>query len=335
MTLMIPMMRRTMMHLNLINWDDIKKPTADFAVKKLKTECQLPVYLGKDVQGHNLLIIELEGDHSEFLNKKRPLLHGISIDIRQEVTVQRLVFRLQNLVDKDIFESFCDSLLTAIADVKDSSVCVAKVLEHMKRWKDFLAGRKIRKLSDEEVQGLFAELQFLKTLISDYGIEEEAAIEAWEGGTGFHQDFIFKNTAVEIKSLSGKERGSVKISSEDQLEGVVETVLLKVYRLTANFDHFAALSLNEQVERLKGLMVSPAEGYEAFINKLAGYGYAPLSEYDKLKFIVTDENTYEVKDDFPRIIRSALPGGILKVKYELELHRIEPYLIDNQVNFGD
>lgn len=44
------------------------------------------------------------------------------------------------------------------------------------------------------------------------------AVEAWLGPEKSHQDFIFGNTAVEIKSLSGTERSTVRISSEDQLK---------------------------------------------------------------------------------------------------------------------
>ncbi|WP_254229107.1 PD-(D/E)XK motif protein [Agrobacterium salinitolerans] len=43
------------------------------------------------------------------------------------------------------------------------------------------------------------------------------------------------NTAVEIKSLSGTERSTVRISSEDQLESLNDNLFLRIYRLTAGF----------------------------------------------------------------------------------------------------
>ena len=41
------------------------------------------------------------------------------------------------------------------------------------------------------------------------------------------QDFIFDNTALEVKTLSGRERNSVRISSEDQLDSLNDRLFLK------------------------------------------------------------------------------------------------------------
>ena len=59
-------------------------------------------------------------------------------------------------------------------------------------------------------------------------LDEKAAMEAWCGPDGAHQDFIFGNTAVEVKSLSGRERSTVRISSEDQLESLCDDLFLVV-----------------------------------------------------------------------------------------------------------
>ena len=73
------------------------------------------------------------------------------------------------------------------------------------------------------------------------------AVEAWLGPERSHQDFIFGNTAVEVKSLSGAERSSVRISSEDQLESLNDALFLRVYRLSSLADAAGARSLNEIV----------------------------------------------------------------------------------------
>src|SRR3546814_19068659 len=100
-----------------------------------------------------------------------------------------------------------------------SDVCSSDLtLAHSRRWKTFLSGRS-QHLSIEEVRGLFAEIVFLTELI-DRQMSSSDAVEAWLGPERSHQDFIFGNTAVEVKSLSGAERSSVRISSEDQLESL-------------------------------------------------------------------------------------------------------------------
>ena len=118
-------------------------------------------------------------------------------------------------------------------------------LAHIRRWKTFLSGRS-QLLSAEEVRGLFAELTFLLELI-DRQASTTAAVEAWLGPEKSHQDFIFGNTAVEIKSLSGTERSTVRISSEDQLETLNDALFLRMYRLSSLPDAARAQSLNEIV----------------------------------------------------------------------------------------
>lgn len=99
----------------------------------------------------------------------------------------------------------------------------------------------------EEVRGLFAEIVFLMELI-DRQMSSGAAVEAWLGPERSHQDFMFGNTAVEVKSLSGAERSSVRISSEDQLESLNDALFLRVYRLSSLAD--AARSTVSQRDRL-------------------------------------------------------------------------------------
>ncbi len=316
-----------------LNWHEITCPNDDYTVRKVPQQCKLPVYIGKNHHGHCLFIIELEGDHSAFFNKKKASVHGITVDLRQYGKAQRFVLSLQRLIDKDIFESLCLSLINSICRISDSSVALANSIEHLNRWKAFLAGKKARKLSPEEIRGLFAELHFLGGLVENYGVCEDEAVESWEGPQGLHQDFVMGNTAIEVKSLSGKERGTVRISSEDQLEGLVDNVYLKIFRLATAEEVPSALSLNDKVRKIETLIKSP-DALEAFTNKLALFGYVPVDEYDTPKFLVADENTYTVNSEFPKIVRSKLPVGVMKVRYELELHRIERFLTDNTIDLG-
>ena len=54
--------------------------------------------------------------------------------------------------------------------------------------------------------------------------------------------------SVEVKSLSGRERNSVRISSEDQLEALTSSLYLAVYRLSEMPESDKSISLNELVE---------------------------------------------------------------------------------------
>jgi hypothetical protein len=191
----------------------------------------------------------------------------------------------------------------------------------------FLSGRSARHLSPEEVRGLFAELMYLQEL----GASQDSitiAVDAWLGPDKSHQDFIYGNTAVEVKSLSGAERNSVRISSEDQLESLNDQLFLRIYRLSILPHAEKARSLNAIVTEIETTIHDP-DTLTGFQRKLAGYGYAPLAEYDEPLFVVSDVCTYRVGNEFPRLVRSRLTPGLAKVSYDLELEGIAPYQCDS------
>jgi hypothetical protein len=205
------------------------------------------------------------------------------------------------------------------------------VLLHIRRWKAFLSGSG-HHLSAGEVRGLFAELTFLRELI-DRGMVVRAAVEAWLGPERAHQDFIFGNTAVEIKALSGAERNSVRISSEDQLESLNDALFLRIYRLSDLDAASGAQSLNQLVSLIMGRL-DEAQAIESFEQKLVARGYAPIPEYDAPLLVVSEVRSYRVGDGFPRLVRSGMPRGVMNVAYDLALEVIESYECPDEAVHG-
>lgn len=313
-------------------WDDIAVPGADFNVRQVPGETAVPCFWGRDTTGACLFIVELQGDHTDQFRKNAVTVHGIDVDLRGgESGRQRLVLTLEKQVDRDLFEGLCLTLASALERATDSASSLAVALAHIRRWKTFLSGRS-QHLSSEEVRGLFAELTFLLELIERQA-STTAVVEAWLGPEKSHQDFIFGNTAVEIKSLSGTERSTVRISSEDQLESLNDELFLRIYRLSNLPDATGAQSLNEIVGAVQ-TQLAEAEAVEAFDRKLVAHGYAPLPDYDGPRFVVSDVHSYRVGDGFPRLMRSQLPTGIDRVAYDIRLEAIAPYECDNEEAFG-
>lgn len=307
-------------------WDQIKIPDAEYNVRLLAAGTDsIPLYWGKDTGGHCLFIIELQGDHSEQFQKDSTTVHGISLDLRafDNPSRQRLVLKLEKHVDQDIFLSLCETLIRSLHPLTDPVAALAVTLTHIKRWKTFMSGRKSRFLSPEELRGLFGELQFLRFLYQGR-LDEKAAVEAWVGPEGGHQDFIFGNTAVEIKSLSGRERSTVRISSEDQLETLCDNLFLVLFCLNERPDSDQAMSLNALVRLIEGAL-NDADALENFLRRLAASGYIEIGEYDTPKFVVAARQAYFVDKNFPRLIRSRMPVGIVRTTYEVELEKISAF----------
>lgn len=308
-------------------WDGIAVPGADFNVRQVAGEMALPCFWGRDTGGACLFIIELQGDHTAQYRRNIVSVNGIEADLRAGIPgQQRLVLALEKQVDRDLFEGLCRTLASALEHASDSASALAVALAHIRRWKTFLSGRGGQRLSAEEVRGLFAELTFLQELM-DRLPSTGAAVEAWLGPERSHQDFIFGNTAVEIKSLSGAERSTVHISSEDQFESLNDALFLRIYRLSDLPEARGARSLNDIVSAVQALIANE-EVVEDFDRKLVTHGYAPLPEYDEPRFVISEVRSYRVEQEFPRLIRSQLPVGITKVAYEIRLEAVARYECD-------
>ncbi|WP_246770812.1 PD-(D/E)XK motif protein [Taklimakanibacter albus] len=317
-------------------WDDIGVPTRDYTVRKIAAASSIPLFWGRDTLGRCLIIIELEGDFAEDFRRGVVEFHGINVDLRDSDAPQqqRLVLTLDRTVDQDLFFGLCQTLINTLAPATTSVQALAMALAHIRRWRAFLAARKSRHLSDEEVRGLWAELQYMRALYAGRLTTAET-VDGWTGADMRQQDFIFDNIAVEVKSLHGRDRNSVRISSEDQLATVVDDLFLVTHRLTVAADTAGAVSLNALVELVEGEL-GDADVLEQFSQKLADFGYLPIAAYDTPEFVVADRQTYRVEGDFPRLVRAELPSGIVRVSYEIELEAMKDFQVSNdEVLKGD
>jgi hypothetical protein len=309
---------------NLLNNDGLN-------VRRATKPPTVPFYYGKDSKGSLLLIAELSGDHKDYFFSNKINVTGIDTSLKQyPEDSQNLFIKLTNDIDKDIFEIVCFDLLKKIHDVSDPKIALSVTLNHLKRWKSFMKGSYRKVLSPQEVRGLFAELSCLFSLLQRK-VDHSVSVEAWRGPDDSHQDFIFMNSAIEIKALSGKERNSVSISSLDQLQKTVSNLYLKIYRLGTTTDQKIAKSLNELVGDIENKIDSP-DVTSKFLQLLSSAGYVPLDEYNKPNFLILNEITYLVTKDFPKLTKAEIPSGINKARYELDLSAIEPYITDNIIH---
>jgi hypothetical protein len=316
---------------NLIPWHEIVVPTSEFNVRLASHNLTVPVYWGRDSHGAYLFIVELQGDFANSFKHDRVFVKGIEVDLRSEhKNWQRLILRLSRAADLDLYEILCTSILNAVMQASDSIAAYSIIIAQLKRWRLFLSGSTDR-MSEEAVRGLFAELMFLQELM-DHFESPSAAVNSWLGPEGLHQDFVFGSAAVEVKSLMGSERSTVRISSEDQLESINEDLFLRIYRLTEELQNIQAPSLNDAVARLIDRIADP-DVSEQFVQKLIDYGYSPLPDYDLPRFGVGNILSFRVAGDFPRIVRSQLPVGIADLKYNIQLEHIAPYSCENNIVF--
>ncbi|MAS11202.1 PD-(D/E)XK motif protein [Salinisphaera sp.] len=316
-------------------WTKLTTPNYGLNVLLHPASTHLDCYWAKNSEGRCVFLIELdEGDHSNMASGVRIPLRGVEVDLKQirERHTQNLTLTLVRHVDRDIFASLCDALANSLAEVESSSVALEVAIQHLRRWKSFLSSGGKRILSPEEVRGLFAELQILRKLYQAR-LSPAAAVDAWKGPERLHNDFVFENLALEIKSLAGTDRNSVRISSEDQLDSTQDRLFLIIIGLSENEDSDHACSLNELVTSISDELAEYGVADE-FGNRLALSGYLPIPEYDQPAFLVTTESGYIVADNFPRLTRTAIPEGLFGVRYQIRIEQLDGFSCDLATVWG-
>ena len=308
-------------------WDEIQTPDTHLNVRLASSSGTTPCFYAKNSDNQLLFIMELRGDHLALFRKKSFKPRGLELDLLQDSTtsIQRLVIKLGDRVNQDLFDALCTTLIQKVEQAKDDDAALTIALEHLKRWQSFLAQHHT-KLSEEAQRGLFAELTLLDEILRHGSHEPVTLMKCWTGPVGGAQDLVIADISVEVKSISGSNRERVRISSEEQLTADTLRLFLRIYRLDpASDDTSTARSLNQKVSAITDLLAHHTDARLCFESKLADYGYIPLPDYDYPLITILQTYSYEVRDDFPRLTRQDLPDGVTKVCYELELEHLKPY----------
>lgn len=315
------------MPIERFDWSSLAKPSGkrDRNVRLLPRVCPADAYLSVDSLGRQGVIISITDDVRDHFQHNRSEVKGLGLDLVDGGGgCQHLVLTLESSSNIDIFRMFCASLMGAIGKAENQVSVVIEALRHVQRWRAFMGARTDRYLTNEEIRGLFAELEFLGECITKLG-EKEAAVDAWKGPERSPKDFALPDRMVEVKATSD---GAVKISSAEQLDSNdCDTLHLRVAYLEEAPQDSAAQSLNDLVRSLTDIFGATKAG-EKFLAKLRLAGYLPVDEYGINRFIIRRIDTFLVNEDFPRISRSNLHPSISHVRYALETgmlaeHRLE------------
>jgi hypothetical protein len=287
----------------------------------------------RDTDGSVGLLIEIHpATSAAMLREANISIRDVLIEIRHipDRNILALAVRLRDGNKSDIFLRLCLDLIDRVNNAPDNERIFYTVCQRLKKWQSLFAGSTRGLLTANEIQGLFAELCFLAELLDRGVISQEEAVSGWKGPDQAQQDFILSDIAVEIKSLTGQNRGKVRISSENQLYSHLSRLFLRVYLLAEVYETSSGEDLNSLVGCISAKIIE-ADIEDVFEAKLHMAGYIDLPEYDQPRFIVKNRYTYLVSDGFPRITQETLPAGIQSVAYDLLLTVIEQFRVSDTV----
>ena len=226
---------------------------------------------------------------------------------------------------KSAFYAFCQNLAEAITESKDEHQALERLKKRYISWKALFKKNPSQTLSREVVQGLFGELFFLNSYMTEnYGVKE--AVMSWGGPDSTSKDFAVGTDWFEIKTI-GVSTPCVRISSLAQLSSSTDGRLVVIHT-----EHMPAEYSNGQscISELISSILSKLEDETIegiLISKISSYGVGITDDSFAMKFDVKSIGKYLVSTGFPRITTDDVPfPEINNVSYEISVAAINRFL---------
>ena len=324
-------------------WSIIIPPVRNARISAMRVEHRTPwnLYWALDADHHPLLILQ----HGSGLRRsgRLPKLRGLRVEIipAENSSAERIVIRLTDREQKEIFLRFCHDIIDATIIAKTEEQAVERFLARTWRWHRLLQDGRENRLGDAEQKGLVGELVVLERhLLPVLGALD--AVRCWTGPLGTPQDFEISRVHVEAKA-QGAAAPSVTISSEHQLEsGDADSLFLHVTEVVVAVDGTAgAFTLTENAKRLRSVIADgDMVAVELFEERLAAIGFDWTDDYSDKPWLVVGESLYAVREGFPRITPEMFPSGVGNVRYTVSLldcgmFRVDPSMLMTAISGAD
>lgn len=228
---------------------------------------------------------------------------------------------------EEIFEKLLQNLVDHIL-INEDQVLFVVIYSVLDRWHNFFRFKSNKRLSLEEQMGVFGELYYINNWLGKFEEEPPMIIDAWQGPTKHRVDFVKKNIGIEIKTISPKIRDSIRISNEAQLE--LSNIIKKIYLYVLKIEDTKTdgLSIQDLINSIREQLINRSQTSLVRFNDLLLDLYILDDVYVDMYFYIHNEETYEVKENFPKIISSDLPIGVSNVSYTIDLSHCIDYKVE-------
>ena len=153
----------------------------------------------------------------------------------------------------------------------------------------------------------------------------EKVVINWQGPKRNKRDFVFEQTALEVKSTLAQTNTNILISNENQLDcnypDKLKHLYLKVFIFELIDNGFTLIDCANKLLELvqdvnfKTMIVANLLKLKVNINT-----YKPVC-----KFAVQGTRFYEITNQFPKITKDMLSSEIFDVKYRLKLDALRTF----------
>lgn len=236
---------------------------------------------------------------------------------------QRIYFKLLNNDFEELFLNFSLDLVLSSKEVTSSELS-GFISNRWQHWIELFSLEHAKNISNDVVKGILGELIFLQRyLFTKYG--EIEGINSWQGPIKSAKDFEIMDTWYEVKSITTRSN-CLKISSLEQLNDSREGSLVTVILDEANSVVEQTVELSEVITEIESYFIEKnnSDLLKKFQAAILSYGILG-NNYEKRYYLIRNMTFYEVRDNFPRILKKDLGKGIGKVSYEVFLEGIQEF----------
>lgn len=307
-------------------WEQIREPEQGFTARRVDSSHPHNLFWAKDISGRYAFFLQF--DHlDKSLGAVDFKLAGIQVTMSNDSTQSRdqICLILRDADRWELFHHLCLDLIEHTRNESSQERTVELLLQRLLAWQAFMKTCPSGKLTDRQVIGLIGELWFLlQHLFPVFGTH---SVQFWQGPAGYAQDFAVNKRAIEVKAHLATADSVIRISSLEQLHSELPELLLFVVSLgRANPNDAMCLTLERLIERIRHkLLAAGPDAILRFETLLLSAGYQDGQSYDHLAFLVTQETTFGVDGDFPRLTPAQVPGGVVKATYAIALRCCTPF----------
>jgi hypothetical protein len=280
--------------------------------------------------GRRMLVLRVPGLVAEAQVRRRalPSTRGLALQFVPAESGQRDLQVVLTANDRrEVFNPLIsDMAMTAQTEV-DPAKALHRAVERFEHWRHLLQSIADTGLSPEGRRGLYGELTVLRDRLLP-NLTVDAAVLAWTGPTGTHQDFQTQAAAIEVKTGTAKEPQSIIVANERQLDDTgVERLLLAHLSLDERRGGTGE-SLNTIVGTIRAVVTS-ADARNTLDERLARVGYLTSQRhmYDEPRYTIRKTRFWHVAGAFPRIVESDLRPGVGDCRYRISTVGLDQYRV--------
>ncbi len=304
-------------------WDRLKTEghgVGDYVRLRLAAVTACPTYAARRISdGSAALILEVDKRALSRISEL-PSSKGCELSISAlspgRTGRARLILALSAPAFLDVFSSFADDIVHTLYGVTSETEAVAGLVDRLRTWQEFLRRFGSQGMSREARRRLYGEVVFLRDYLLKV-LPGTEALKAWRGPDRTPHDFQTPYGSVEVKTTSAASPHAFRVANIRQLDdrGIPA---LYIFFVKVDEADGGDEALPEAIDRLRTALGTGATQLDEPLIK-AGYIEAQRALYKSPRYSVESHRFFRVRDGFPRLLESEIPGGVEGVSFSVAL----------------